>query len=65
VRGTIVRADGRRRRRPGAVGNGGFVAYRARSPLWRPGAKHAQAPPSPLLLPFRGRRRRRSTNLID
>ena len=29
---------------PGAVGNGGFVAYGARSPVWRLGAKHAQSP---------------------
>jgi len=31
------------RRWPGAVGNGGIVAYGARSPLWRPGARHARS----------------------
>ena len=31
------------RRGPGAVGNSRIVAYRARSPVWRLGAKHAQA----------------------
>src|SRR3954462_9554506 len=32
------------RRWPGAVGNGRIVAYRARSPVWRLSAKHAQMP---------------------
>jgi hypothetical protein len=31
------------RRWPGAVGNGGIVAYRARSPVRRPSAEHAQS----------------------
>jgi hypothetical protein len=31
-----------RRRWPGAVGHSGIVPYRARSPLWRLGAKHAR-----------------------
>ncbi|HEX8243684.1 MAG TPA: hypothetical protein VF541_09315, partial [Longimicrobium sp.] len=39
------------RRGPGAVGNGGIVAYGARSPVWRLGAKHAQAI---IVLPFSG-----------
>src|SRR3954463_2220362 len=32
----------RARRGPGGVGNGRIVAYGARSPVWRLGAKHAQ-----------------------
>src|SRR5215218_9214774 len=31
------------RRGPGAVGHGCIVPYRARSPVWRPGAQHARS----------------------
>ena len=44
VRGNRDASDTWRRRWPGAVGNSGIVAYGARSPLWRPSAKHAQVP---------------------
>src|SRR5215218_10062646 len=37
-----VQHEGVARRWPGAVGNSRIVAYGARSPLWRLGAKHAQ-----------------------
>jgi hypothetical protein len=42
------------RRWPGAVGHSCIVPYRARSPVWRPSAKHAQIPqPSPHRAYFR------------
>jgi hypothetical protein len=40
---TCVRDARPQGRDPAAVGNGGIVAYGARSPVWRLGAKHAQA----------------------